>query len=131
MSRTDLVADTFAIIRNAVRTGKEAALIPYSNLVFKICEILKDQEYIANFKKIETTNYDQIKVYFKYDGKKSVINQIEKVSRPSRRIYRKKNQISSVLRGYGMSIISTSQGIFTDRQAREKGLGGEVIAKIW
>lgn len=131
MSRTDLVADAFTIVRNAIRARKEEVLTPYSNLIFTICQILKDSGYIANFKKIETENFNQIKVYLKYEGKKSVINQIKKVSRPSRRIYKKKDQIRPVLRGYGLAIISTSEGIFTDSQAREKGLGGEVIAMVW
>ncbi len=131
MSRTDLIADVFTVIRNAAAVHKEAAIIPYSNLIFKICEILKDQKYIDNFKKVETENFKQIKVYLRYEGKKSAISQIKRVSRPSRRIYKKKDEIPSVLQGYGLAIISTSEGVFTDSQAKEKGLGGEVVGMVW
>lgn len=131
MSRTDLIADAFTIIRNATQAKKEEVFMPYSNLLFKVCEILKNQGYIANFKEAETEGYKQIKVYLKYDGNKSVISQIKKVSTPSRRIYRKKDDIPSALQGYGLAIISTSEGIFTDSQAKEKGLGGEVIGMVW
>jgi small subunit ribosomal protein S8 len=131
MSRTDLIADAFTIIRNATRAYKEEVFIPYSNILSKICQILKEHEYIENFKEAETKSFKQIKVYLKYDGKKSVISQIKKVSRPSRRIYKKKDENFSVLGGYGLSIISTSKGIFTDKQVKKEGLGGEVIAMIW
>lgn len=131
MSRTDLVADAFTIVRNATRAYKEEAFIPYSNILLKICQILKDQGYVADFKKVETKSFRQIKVYFKYDGKKSPITQLKKISRPSRRIYKKKDEIPSVLGGYGLAIISTSAGIFTDTQAKQEGLGGEVIGMVW
>jgi small subunit ribosomal protein S8 len=131
MSRTDLIADAFTIIRNAARAYKEEVFIPYSNILSKICQILKEHEYIENFKEAETKSFKQIKVYLKYDGKKSVISQIKRVSRPSRRIYKKKDENFSVLGGYGLSIISTSKGIFTDKQVKKEGLGGEVIAMVW
>ncbi|MCF7874650.1 MAG: 30S ribosomal protein S8 [Candidatus Omnitrophica bacterium] len=131
MSRTDLIADAFTIIRNATRAYKEEVFIPYSNILSKICQILKEHEYIENFKEAETKSFKQIKVYLKYDGKKSLISQIKKVSRPSRRIYKKKDENFSVLGGYGLSIISTSKGIFTDKQVKKEGLGGEVIAMVW
>ncbi len=131
MSKTDLISDAFTMIRNASGAGKEEALVPYSNVLFKVCEILKEQGYIANFKKTEAENFSQIKIYLKYEGKKSVINQLKKVSRPSRRVYKKKDEIPSVLRGYGVAIISTSEGILTDSQARDKRLGGEVIGMVW
>jgi small subunit ribosomal protein S8 len=131
MSRTDLIADAFTIIRNAARAYKEEVFIPYSNILSKICQILKEHEYIENFKEAETKSFKQIKVYLKYDGKKSVISQIKRVSRPSRRIYKKKDENFSVLGGYGLSIISTSRGIFTDKQVKKEGLGGEVIAMVW
>ncbi len=126
-----MIADTFTIIRNAIKIHSEEAVVPYSNVVLKICQILKDHSYIANFKKIKSESFDQIKVYLKYDGKKSAINQIKRVSRPSRRVYKKRDQIPSVLRGLGIAIISTSEGIFTDSQAREQGLGGEVVGMVW
>jgi len=131
MSRTDLIADVFTIIRNAVKVKKDDALVPYSNVVLKICEILKREGYLENFKEVDLGHFKNIKVYLKYDGKKSVISQIKKVSKPGRRIYVNKLKIPSVLNGYGIALISTSQGILTDKEAKEKGLGGEFMGRVW
>ncbi|MCQ9205797.1 MAG: 30S ribosomal protein S8 [Omnitrophica bacterium] len=131
MSRTDLVSDVFTIIRNAARARKEDTYIPHSKFVLKICDIFKKEGYLENFKEVDLENFKKIKVYLKYDGKKSAIRQIKRVSSPGRRVYAKNKDIPSVLGGYGFAIISTSQGIFTDKEARAKGLGGEVIGMVW
>jgi small subunit ribosomal protein S8 len=131
MSRTDLIADAFTIIRNAIGARKEDTLLPYSKVLLKICEILKNEGYLENFKEVDLENFKNIKVYLKYDGKKSVLNGIQKVSRPGRRIYVKKERIPSVLRGYGVALISTSANILTGKEAKEKGIGGEYIGKVW
>ncbi len=131
MSRTDTVSDAFTIIRNAARAHKEEAYIPYSNLLLKICEILKKEGYLENFKEVELEAFKKIKVYLKYEGKKSVITQIEKVSTPGKRVYAKKVEVPSTLQGYGVTIVSTSAGVFTDKEARQKGVGGEIIGRIW
>jgi small subunit ribosomal protein S8 len=131
MSRTDLISDAFTIIRNASRAKKEETYIPYSNSLLRICEILKQEGYLENFKDIDLEGYKQIKVYLKYEGKKSVINQIKKVSTPGRRVYAKRDAIPLVLRGYGIALVSTSSGILTDKEAKAKGVGGEVIGMIW
>lgn len=131
MSRTDLVSDVFTIIRNAARARKEDTYIPHSKFVLKICDIFKKEGYLENFKEVDLENFKKIKIYLKYDGKKSVIRQIKRVSSPGRRVYAKNKDIPSVLGGYGFAIISTSQGIFTDKEARAKGLGGEVIGMVW
>lgn len=131
MSRTDVIADAFTIIRNAAKVKKEDALLPYSKVILRICEILKREGYMENFKEIDLGNFKKIKVYLKYDGKKSVLNTIRKVSKPGRRVYVQKKKIPSVLRGYGIGLISTSSNILTDREAREKGIGGEYIGLVW
>lgn len=131
MSRTDLLSDAFTMVRNALMAKKEEVLIPYSKVLFKIAEILKREGYIDNFKEIDTLTYKMIKLYLKYEGKKSVINDIQRVSKPGRRIYTKKKNMSSVLQGYGIAIISTSRGILTDKEARRMGVGGEVIGFVW
>lgn len=131
MSRTDLIADAFTIIRNAVKVKKEDTLIPCSKVLLKICEILKKEGYLENFKEVDLENFKNIKVYLKYDGKKSVLSEIKKISKPGRRIYVKKEKIPSVLRGYGIALISTSANILTDKEAKAKGIGGEYIGKIW
>ncbi len=132
MSRTDLIADAFTIIRNATRAKKEEALIPYSKLLVKIMEILKREGYIENFKELDIPGrFKMIKVYLKYEGKKSVINDIQRVSKPGRRIYVEKKNIPHILQGYGIAIISTSSGILTDKEARKLGVGGEYIGYVW
>ncbi len=132
MSRTDLIADAFTIIRNAAKAKKEEALIPYSKLLIKIMEILKRESYIENFKELDIPGrFKMIKVYLKYQGKKSVINDIQKVSKPGRRIYVDKKNIPHILQGYGVAILSTSSGILTDKEARKLGVGGEYIGYVW
>ena len=131
MSRTDLIGDVFTIIRNAARAKKEEAYIPYSRSVLKICGTLKKEGYLENFKEVDLEKFKKIKVYLKYEDKKSVINQIKRVSKPGRRVYARQKSIPSVLQGYGIAIISTSSGIFTDKEAKAKGVGGEVIGMVW
>ncbi len=131
MSRTDLISDAFTVIRNACRAKKEDAYIPLSKSILKICEILKKEGYIENYKEVEVGTFKKIKVYLKYDGKKSAITQIQKISKPGRRVYTKRTTIPSALRGYGVTIVSTSAGVFTDKEAREKGVGGEVMGMVW
>ena len=131
MSRTDTISDAFTIIRNASRAKREEAYIPYSNSLTKICDILKREGYLENFKEVDLEGFRKIKVYLKYQNKKSIIAEIKKVSKPGRRIYVKKDAMPKALDGYGVTIISTPQGIFTDKEVKEKGLGGEVIGMVW
>ncbi len=131
MSRTDTIADAFTIIRNAAKAKKDEAYIPYYKVLLAICAVLKREGYLENFKEVDLERLKQIKVYLKYEGKKSVINQIKRVSTPGRRMYAKHKDISSVLKGYGLSLISTSSGIYTDKEARLKKIGGEVLGVIW
>ncbi|MDP2923922.1 MAG: 30S ribosomal protein S8 [Candidatus Omnitrophota bacterium] len=131
MGRTDVVADAFTVIRNAIMAKKDDALIPYSRPLLKICEILKNEGYLENFKEIDLGSFKKIKVYLKYFGKKCTLSEIKKVSKSGRRVYVKKANIPSVLRGYGIALISTSKDILTDKEAKEKGVGGEFIGMVW
>jgi small subunit ribosomal protein S8 len=131
MSKTDTIADALTIIRNASSTRKDDALLPYSKIMETICKILKREGYIEDVASVELDNYKKLKVFLKYLGKKSAITALKKVSRPGRRYYVTKDKIPLVLRGYGVSILSTSSGLFTGKEAKEKGLGGEVLAKVW
>ena len=131
MSRTDLISDSFTIIRNAYKAKKEDAYVPYSSSLLKICEILKKEGYLENFKEVDLERLKKIKVYLKYEGNKSVLTQIERVSTPGRRVYTKRKSIPIALGGYGVTLVSTSNGILTDREAKEKGIGGEVIGMVW
>lgn len=131
MSRTDLLADTFTIIRNALMAKKENVEVLYSRTTQAIIAILKKENYLDNFKLIEDKKQNRLRVYLKYTAGKSAIKNIRRISTPGRRSYVKKDKVPLVLRGKGIAILSTSQGILTDREAREKKLGGEVLGYIW
>ncbi len=131
MSRTDIIGDAFTIIRNAASTRKEDAVLPFSGSIVEIVSILKAEGYIENFKEVDLGKFKAIKVYLKYDKKKSLITQIKRVSRPGRRVYRKINEIPVALGGYGVTIVSTSVGLLTGQQAKDKGIGGEIIGMVW
>lgn len=131
MSRTDLIADAFTIMRNAMMAKKENADVPASNTLKAIMEILKKENYIENFKLIEDKKQGVVRVYLKYIANKPAIRNIKRVSRPGLRVYAKSLKIPSVLRGRGLAIVSTSKGIITDKEARDLKIGGEVIGYIW
>jgi small subunit ribosomal protein S8 len=131
MSRTDLIADVFTMIRNAMMAKKETMDVPASNNVKSILEILKRESYIEDFKHIDDKKQGILRIYLKYTLGKPAIRSIKRVSKPGMRIYVKRDKIPSVIRGRGLAIISTSKGIITDREARETGVGGEVIGYIW
>ncbi len=131
MSMTDLIADTFTIIRNAIMAKKENVDVPVSKQIKSILEILKNESYIDNFKLIEDKKQGYMRVYLKYISGKSAIKTIKRVSRPGLRIYVKHLKIPTVLRGRGLAIVSTSKGLTTGEEAKKMGLGGEVIGYIW
>ena len=131
MSRTDLIADVFTIIRNAVMIKKDAVDVPASNNIKAIMAILKKYDYIDNFKLIEDKKQGVVRVYLKYIAGKSAIRNIKRISKPGLRVYVKGDKVPSVLRGRGLAIVSTSKGVITDKEARELGVGGEIIGYIW
>lgn len=131
MSRTDLIADVFTIIRNALLIKRDAVDVPASKSIKAIMDILKKYEYIENFKLIEDKKQGLIRIYLRYISGKPAIRNIKRVSRPGLRVYVKGKKVPSVLRGRGLAIVSTSKGLVTDKEAKELGLGGEVLAYIW
>ncbi len=131
MSRTDLIADSFTIVRNAIMAKMVNCDIPASNIIKAIFEVLKQENYIDNFKAIEDNKQGVLRVYLKYLFGKSAIKSIKRVSKPSLRLYVKADKVPLVLRGKGLAIMSTSKGIVTDKKARELGLGGEIIGYVW
>lgn len=131
MSRTDLIADVFTIIRNAIMIKKGAVDLPASNNIKSIMAILKKNEYIDNFKLIEDKKQGLVRVYLKYISGKSAIRNIKRISKPGLRVYVKGKSVPSVLRGRGLAFVSTSKGVLTDKEARESGVGGEIIGYIW
>ena len=131
MSRSDLIADIFTIIRNAVMIKRETVDIPSSNNIKSIMAILKKNEYIENFQLIEDKKQGMIRVYLKYVAGKSAIRNIKRISKPGLRVYVGGKKVPAVLRGRGLAVISTSKGVITDKEAKELGVGGEVIGYIW
>lgn len=130
MSRTDLIADTLTMIRNAIMAKKESVDVPASNVMKAILGILVKFNYIDTFKLIEDKKQGILKVYLKYVYGKPAIKNIKRASKPSLRLYVKRDKVARVLRGRGLAIVSTSKGIITDSEARELGLGGEIIAYV-
>ena len=131
MSRTDLIADVFTVIRNAIMIKRDAVDLPASNNIKSIMGILKKNDYIDNFKLIEDKKQGLVRVYLKYTAGKSAIRNIKRISRPGLRVYVKGKKVPTVLRGRGLAIVSTSKGIISDKEAREMGVGGEVIGYVW
>ncbi len=129
---TDPIADMFTRIRNANAKLIEKVDVPSSKLQVEIAKILKDEGYIANYKNIEDHKQGILRVYLKYtqEGKKTLLG-IKRVSRPGLKIYRKNTELPRVIGGMGIAIISTSNGLMTDKKARVSKLGGEVIAYVW
>jgi len=131
MSRTDLIADAFTIIRNGIMAKKENVDVPASKMLKSILEILKRENYIDNFKLIEDKKQGILRIYLKYINFKPAIRNIKRISKSGLRVYVNRHKIPSVLRGLGLAIISTSKGIITDKEAKAQGLGGEIIGYIW
>jgi len=131
MSRTDLIADAFTMIRNAIMAKKENVDVPASKQIKSILDILKKESYIDNFKLIEDKKQGYLRIYLKYIRGKSAIKSIKRVSKPGLRLYVNREKIPSVLRGRGLAVISTSKGITTGEEAKKLGLGGEIIGYIW
>ncbi|AEX85282.1 30S ribosomal protein S8 [Marinitoga sp. 1135] len=132
---SDPVADMLTRIRNANLVMKESVEVPASNLKRNIAEILKREGYIADYKFIEDGKQGILKIQLKYKGdrknRQRVIQSIIRVSKPGRRVYVSKDKIPVVKGGMGISIISTSKGVLTDKEARELGVGGELICYVW
>lgn len=130
---TDPLADMLARLRNANKAKHEKVDIPASNLKVHIARILKDEGYVKNYKVIKDGRQGILRVYLKYEGetKKQVISGLRVMSRPGLRRYVKRAEIPPVLRGLGLSILSTSKGIITDKEARGLNLGGELLCSVW
>jgi small subunit ribosomal protein S8 len=129
---TDPIADYLTRIRNAIRAGHDEVDIPASNVKVELSRILKEQGYITDFHKKPATVGESIEVTLKYtEDRKPVILGIERVSRPGRRRYVDHKNVPRVQGGTGTAIVSTSRGVMTGHEARQKGVGGEVVAYVW
>ncbi len=132
MNTTDPIADMLTRIRNANTSKHKTVDIPESNIKLAITKILFKEGYIKSFEEISTENQGIIRITLKYDEKgKRVIAGLKRISKPGLRIYAAKDELPKVLNGLGIALISTSKGIMTDKEARELGVGGEVLAYVW
>jgi small subunit ribosomal protein S8 len=133
MSMTDPIADLLARIRNAHIAKHDRLDVPSSKLKLEVCRLLKEEGLIRNFRLLEGEGpVKSLRVFLRYseDGTPAILN-LQRVSRPGRRVYRGADEIRPVLNGMGVGIISTSQGLLTDKQARERRLGGEVLCELY
>lgn len=127
MSMTDPIADLLTRIRNAQSAKKPTVNMAHSKLKASILAVLKDEGYIAGYSTEVTGAKSTLSIELKYHDGRPVIDRIERISRPGLRIYRGKDELPKVLNGLGVAVVSTPQGIMTDKQARAAGTGGEVL----
>ena len=132
MSMTDPISDMLTRIRNAMAVDKRFVDIPVSNMKKRNAFVLKQESYIEDFVFIKDGINTKIRIFLKYDIKgNAVITAIERVSKPGRRVYVNQNQLPRVLDGLGISILSTSKGVLSNKVAKRFGVGGEVICNVW
>lgn len=131
MPVTDKISDMLTRIRNASKAKKTVVDIPSSNLKKNLAEILKQQKFINDYSIIEDNKQNILRINLKYSSGKSAISGSSRISKPGLRVYKKSAEMPRVLNGLGVAVISTSQGLLTDKEARKKSLGGEVLCYIW
>jgi len=133
MSVSDPIADFLTRIRNATRARHPKVEVPASKMREEITKLLLREGYIRDYKRVEDNKQGILRIYLKYDKKTgdSVIEDIQRVSTPGRRIYVRKDEIPRVRGGLGTAIVSTPKGLLTDKEARREGVGGELVAKVW
>ena len=131
MVMTDPIADMLTRIRNANQERHETVSIPGSKIKVQIAEILKNEGFVKGYTVEEDGVKKNIVITLKYKGNERVITGLKRISKPGLRIYAKVDEVPKVLNGLGIAILSTSQGIMTDKEAREKRVGGEVLAYVW
>ena len=128
---TDPIADMLTRLRNASQAKHKRVDLPVSRLKTEIARILKENHFIHDFKVLDDGAHGLLRIYLKYYEDRPVIRNVERVSRPGRRIYKGAAELPRIRSGLGMAIVSTSQGIMSDRQARAQTVGGEVMAVVW
>jgi len=132
VSVSDPIADFLTCVRNAVRAKHRKVDVPSPNMKTEMAKLLLRERYINNFKVIDDQKQGVLRLYLRYQGQDTcVISGLKRLSRPGRRLYVQKDGVPKVLGGLGTSIVSTSQGLLTDKEAREAGLGGELVAQVW
>lgn len=132
MSMSDPIADMLTRIRNGGKAKFNSVEIPGSKIKVELAKLMKDEGFIRNYKFIKDNKQGILRVYLKYGADQAhAIYGIERVSKPSRRVYVRSKDAKPVLNGMGVSVLSTSRGVMTDKQARQESIGGEILCKIW
>lgn len=126
----DPISDLLTRIRNSNMAGLSRVAVPTSKIKLEIVRILKEEGYIADYSKSDKY-HGMIKIFLKFVDNKPVLTNLERVSKPAKRVYNNVSRIPKTLDGYGVTIVSTSKGLMTDHQARKENVGGEVICKVW
>lgn len=127
----DVIGDFLTIIRNGLMSSKSFVIAPFSGMNLEIAQILKAEGFVKDAAAVEQDGKKYIKVFLKYVDGESVIHQITRISRPGRRDYKGTRSIEPVIGGLGLSILTTSKGVISHKQAKELGVGGEVICTVW
>jgi len=127
---TDTIADMLTRIRNAQMAGKRQVSVPLSRVKYAIANLLSREGYVGKVETVEGTPA-QLMIELKYRGAEPAIQSIDRASKPGHRVYRQASELPVVLNGYGISIVSTSQGIMTGAEAKERGVGGEIICSVY
>ncbi|MBI5222475.1 MAG: 30S ribosomal protein S8 [Candidatus Magasanikbacteria bacterium] len=128
---TDPIADMLTRLRNAQLSRREKIEMPYSKLKKAILDILQEEKYISGARVEEADGRKKILVDLRYDGRQPAIRSLKRESKPGRRVYCKKDNLPSVLNGYGIAILSTPNGLMTNKKAKEHGVGGELICSVY
>lgn len=132
MPVTDQIADMLTRLRNAILARHDHVLVPASRLKLELAKILKAQGYIQKYDLVDDKRQGQIRIHLRYSGGRTpVITGLRRVSRPGVRVYVDARHLPRVMGGLGVAVLSTSQGVLTDREARRRGIGGEVLCHVW
>jgi small subunit ribosomal protein S8 len=127
----DTIGDFLTVIRNGLSVGKRSVTLQHSNLKEEVAKVLKDEGYIKDYKIADNDSKPELTIALKYVNGESVIHKLTRISRPGRRHYEKLNGVTHVIGGLGVSVLTTSKGVMSDRQAKQVGIGGEVICHVW
>jgi small subunit ribosomal protein S8 len=133
MSMTDPISDLLTRIRNAHLAKHDRLDVPVSRLKLEVCRLLKEEGFIRNYREIEVDGpTNSVRIFLRYSAEgEPAINDVKRISKPGRRVYRRAGEIQPVRNGLGVGIVSTSQGLLTDIQARERKVGGEILCELW
>jgi small subunit ribosomal protein S8 len=132
MSHTDPIADMLTRMRNANKALHAQVDMPSSAQKVELARLFRDEGYISSYSVVKDGSFDKLVIELKYtDGRRRVISQVKRISKPGRRIYAKKDNLPKVLGGLGTAVISTSRGLMTAREAQRLGVGGEVVCFVW